>query len=101
MPGNDGLGIAAAGVTPRRSPAEGRSSRLWTGRACGRHDRIEPDNFAVGIEVDHETRDNLSGLHARRALEFDIKAVRFRVIVQLHRSSSRKLRVTTRRAILP
>src|SRR5262245_14294003 len=53
---------------------------------------IEPDNFAVGIEVDDETRDDLSGLRARRALEFDIKTVRFRIVVQLHRSSSRKLR---------
>src|SRR5262245_212731 len=53
---------------------------------------VESDNFAVGIEVDHETCDDLSGLGARRALEFDIKAVRFRIVVQLHRSSSRKLR---------
>src|SRR5262245_56078651 len=53
---------------------------------------VESDHFAVGIEVDHETCDDLSGLGARRALEFDIKAVRFRIVVQLHRSSSRKLR---------
>src|SRR5215471_14159859 len=53
---------------------------------------IESDNFTVGIEVDHETCDDLSGLGARCALEFDIKAVRFRIVVQLHHSSSRKLR---------
>src|SRR5262245_57825104 len=53
---------------------------------------VEPDNFAVGIEVDHETCDDLPSLGARRALELDIEAVRFRIVVQLHRSSSRKLR---------
>src|SRR5262249_33533729 len=53
---------------------------------------VEPNDFAVGIEVDDETRDDLSGLRARRALEFDIKAVRLRIVVQLHRSCSRKLR---------
>src|SRR5262245_29187252 len=53
---------------------------------------VESDHFAVGIEVNDETCDDLSGLGARRALEFDIKAVRFRIVVQLHRSSSRKLR---------
>src|SRR5215475_7255036 len=53
---------------------------------------VESDHFAVGIEVDDETCDDLSGLGARRALELDIEAVRFRIVVQLHRSSSRKLR---------
>src|SRR5215813_8780956 len=53
---------------------------------------VESDHFAIGIEVDDETCDDLSGLGARRALEFDIKAVRFRIVVQLHRSSSRKFR---------
>src|SRR3954453_18416032 len=53
---------------------------------------IEPDHVAIGIEIDIEPFDNLPRLRARRALQLDIEAVRLRIVVQLHGSSSRKLR---------
>src|SRR4051794_16800098 len=53
---------------------------------------IEADHVAVGVEINVETFDNLPRLRARRALQLDIEAVRLRIIMQLHGSSSRKLR---------
>src|SRR5262249_25633311 len=53
---------------------------------------VEPDDVAVGVEIDDESRDNLARFGARHVLQLDIKAIRLRVIMQLHRSSSRKVR---------
>src|SRR6266404_2696783 len=53
---------------------------------------IEADHVAIGVEVDVETFDNLPRLRARRALQLDIEAVCLRIVMQLHGSSSQKLR---------
>src|ERR1700751_3328955 len=89
--GTSGLGRPLASL---RRAGRRKGDRLDFGQVelAGGMIDVEPDNFAVGIEVDHETCDDLSSLGARRAFEFDIKAVRFRIVMQLHRSSSRKLR---------
>src|SRR5882757_7209524 len=54
---------------------------------------VEPDHGAIGVEIDIEPFDNLPRLRARYALQLDIEAVRLRIIMQLHGSSSRKLRL--------
>jgi len=51
---------------------------------------IEPDHIAIGIEIDIEPFDNFPRLRARRTLQFDIEAVRLRIIMQLHGPSWRK-----------
>src|SRR5215213_2330001 len=53
---------------------------------------VEADDVTVRIEVYHESLDDFTRLRARRVVQFDIEAVGLRVIVQLHGSSSRKLR---------
>src|ERR1700684_3256023 len=53
---------------------------------------IEADNAAIGVKVHDQAVDNLARLRARRAGELDVEAIRLRVIMQLHRSASRKLR---------
>src|SRR4051812_19809842 len=53
---------------------------------------VEADDVAVVVEIDDEPFDDLSRLHARHVLELDVEAVRLRIVMQLHRSSSRKFR---------
>jgi hypothetical protein len=47
---------------------------------------VEADDFALGIEVHQQALGDFPCLGAGRALEFDVEAVRFRVVVQLHES---------------
>src|SRR3954471_7002007 len=53
---------------------------------------IEADHVAIGVEIDDQTLDDLARLGARRAVQLDIEAVRFRIIAKLHGCSSRKSR---------
>jgi hypothetical protein len=38
---------------------------------------VEPDHFAIGVEIDDQTLDDLAHLGPGRAVQFDIEAVRF------------------------
>src|SRR5436309_16036225 len=53
---------------------------------------IESNDSALCIEIDVEPLDDLPRLGARRILQLDVETVRLRIVMQLHRSSSRKLR---------
>src|SRR5262249_44471309 len=56
----------------------------------------EPNLVAVGVEIHDEPRDNLPRFGPWGVLQLDIKTVRLRIVVQVHRSSSRKFRRVTR-----
>ena len=53
---------------------------------------IKSDDIAIGIQIDVEAFDDLAGLRSRCAVQFDVEAVGFWVIVQLRGASLRKLR---------
>src|SRR6266516_4842196 len=75
------------GETPPRELWEREQTESAARVSSGMVD-IESNDFAIGVEVDHKTLDDLAGFGARRALQFDIKAVRFRIVVQLHRNAA-------------
>ena len=45
---------------------------------------IEADNIALGVEINDETLHDLPGFNARGALQLDIEAVGFWILVKLH-----------------
>ena len=46
---------------------------------------VEADDVAVGVKIDDQPLDNLSGLGAGRVGQFDVEAVGLGIVVQLHR----------------
>jgi len=49
---------------------------------------IEANNLAFLIEIDVEAERDFPRFDARNVLQLDVKAVRLRVVMQLHRSFS-------------
>ena len=49
---------------------------------------VEAYDFALGIEIDDKTLHDFMRLNTRSAFELDIETVCFRMLAQLHRSSS-------------
>src|SRR5208283_2458528 len=53
---------------------------------------IEADDVAGRVEVDVKSRGDLARLGARSGFQFDVEAVRFRIVMQFHCPLSRKSR---------
>jgi len=46
---------------------------------------VEADHVAFGVKIDNQALDDLACFGARRARQLDVKAVRFRIVVQFPR----------------